>query len=85
VARSRRPHLKTVICPRCAGQVWVRDVITGASNPIEDPLETRVLTVRPLRWTCVGCGYQAKPDGMISWRLGPAAHREFVAAAKRSH
>jgi len=85
VARSRQPLSQTVACPRCAGQVWVRDVVTNASDPLEDPLSTQVLTVRPLRWTCVGCGYQAKPDGMISWRLGPAAHRDFVAAAKRRH
>jgi hypothetical protein len=76
--------MQTVACPRCSGQIWVQDALTNAPCRIDDAQATQALTVRSLRWTCVRCSYQAKPDGMVSWRLGPAAHQKFVAAAKRS-
>lgn len=78
--------MTTIACPRCAGLVWVRDVLVAASDPTGDLRLTRTSTLGPLRWTCAGCGYQAPLGGMLSWRLGGdgVAHEALVAAAGRS-
>ncbi len=77
--------MTTVGCPCCAGDVWVRDMLVPASGPSGERRLTRGSALDDLRWTCVGCGYQAKSDGLLSWRLDglPVCHEEPIAAEAR--
>jgi len=61
--------VSTITCPRCAGLVWVRDFVVAASDPSGDLRVTWAPTLGPMRWTCAGCGYQVKREGLLSWRL----------------
>ena len=74
--------MTTIDCPRCAGQVWVRDVLAAAPGSAGALRLTRAAAPGPLRWTCTGCGHQAPHGGILEWRLdgAPMAHRAPRAA-----
>ena len=52
-----------------------------------EPRLGHVCIASPRRWTCAGCGFTARPEGLICWWLDAAArtaHRPGAAREARA-